>query len=123
MTSEEYKLLLKDRRWQMRRLYIFERDGWDCTNANCLTLNDPLCVHHKRYCDGLAPWEYPDEDLITLCDTCHKAVHGIVEFACFVACIICGAKIEAATCAGKDGCDSAWCEACAMEAEQGRVFA
>ncbi len=120
--SEAYKQLLKDKRWQMRRLYLFERDGWDCTNPNCPDLNAFLQVHHLRYCHGLLPWEYPDEDLVTLCETCHKAAHKITEPVYFVPCIACGAKIEAATCAGKDGCDSAWCEPCATKAEQGRVF-
>lgn len=34
-----------------------------------------LNVHHKYYVNGLNPWDYPDEDLITLCEECHKKRH------------------------------------------------
>lgn len=34
-----------------------------------------LNVHHKLYVKGRNPWEYMDEDLITLCIDCHRKVH------------------------------------------------
>lgn len=34
-----------------------------------------LNVHHKYYMQGLKPWEYPNDALITLCEDCHKKRH------------------------------------------------
>ena len=34
-----------------------------------------LNVHHKYYMQGLKPWEYPDDALVTLCEDCHKKRH------------------------------------------------
>lgn len=34
-----------------------------------------LHVHHKCYIFNRFPWEYPDEDLTTLCNWCHSKVH------------------------------------------------
>jgi hypothetical protein len=37
---------------------------------------DPLQVHHKAYREGKNPWESPDDELITLCSSCHKKEHS-----------------------------------------------
>ena len=34
-----------------------------------------LQVHHKKYFIGRWPWEYDDDDLISLCENCHQKVH------------------------------------------------
>ena len=34
-----------------------------------------LHVHHSYYIHNLLPWEYPEEDLQTLCQWCHLAFH------------------------------------------------
>ncbi len=34
-----------------------------------------LHVHHKYYVKGKLPWEYPNEALVTLCETCHFDFH------------------------------------------------
>lgn len=34
-----------------------------------------LNVHHKYYIQDRKPWEYPDEALITLCESCHQKMH------------------------------------------------
>jgi hypothetical protein len=70
-----YAELLKDPRWQKKRLEIMERDKWTC--QVCLDKESTLTVHHKSYkqdeCgEFLDPWEYDDSDLTTLCDECHK---------------------------------------------------
>ena len=36
-----------------------------------------LNVHHRKYRKGVQPWNYPNEDLTTLCVSCHQAEHGI----------------------------------------------
>jgi hypothetical protein len=77
MTREEYHELLKDGRWQRKRLEIMQRDDFKC--RECGTTND-LNVHHIRYIAGRKPWEYDNGDLVTLCGSCHKATHdGIVQ--------------------------------------------
>lgn len=73
MTKHEYGELLKDPRWQKKRLEIFERDGWRCVMCNAG--GDTLHVHHRRYVAG-APWDVDDNDLHTLCDGCHTMFHG-----------------------------------------------
>lgn len=73
----EYKELLRHPKWQRRRLEIMERDDWKC--LYCDAEDKPLNVHHKRYVTGRKPWEYPDHDLITLCDDCHGEVHRVTD--------------------------------------------
>ena len=34
-----------------------------------------LNVHHKLYVRGKKPWEYSEDHLITLCESCHKETH------------------------------------------------
>lgn len=34
-----------------------------------------LNVHHKKYIINRLPWDYNNEDLITLCNHCHKTEH------------------------------------------------
>ena len=76
MTKEEYRELRKDGRWQRKRLEIMQRDDFKC--RECGTTND-LNVHHIRYIEGRLPWEYDNGDLVTLCGTCHKALHEEVR--------------------------------------------
>ena len=72
MNKEEYRELLKDGRWQRKRLEVMQRDHFKCT---CCGTTSDLNVHHLRYIDGHKPWEYNNDDLITLCGKCHKEAH------------------------------------------------
>lgn len=74
--NNEYKELLKDGRWQRKRLEIMQRDGFIC--RECGTTSD-LNVHHTRYIKGRKPWEYDDDDLVTLCGSCHKRTHDNIK--------------------------------------------
>lgn len=69
----EYEWLLKDPRWQKKRLEIFQRDGFKCTK--CGDSYSTLHVHHFYYNFDLQPWEYPDDILTTYCDFCHLKAH------------------------------------------------
>lgn len=75
--TKSYSELLKDPRWQKKRLEIMERDNWSCLKCGC-GLNDgtPLNVHHKYYRKGRAPWEYDDSCYVTLCEKCHAKQHA-----------------------------------------------
>lgn len=68
MTS--YSDLLRDPRWQKKRLEILSRDDFTC--MNCADTTNTLHVHHRYYLNGHKPWEYPDTALTTLCADCHE---------------------------------------------------
>lgn len=67
-----YSDLLRDPRWQKKRLEILNRDDFYC--GKCFDGETTLHVHHKHYQHGKKPWEYNSDFLITLCKTCHEAV-------------------------------------------------
>jgi hypothetical protein len=65
-----YSELLRDPRWQKKRLEIMQRDEFSC--QNCGDGESILNVHHKYYVSGKKPWEYDNVSLITLCEDCHE---------------------------------------------------
>lgn len=64
-----YWELLKDPRWQRLRLEVMERAGFRC--EDCADHRKTLNVHHSYYLKNRAPWEYPSESLVCLCEDCH----------------------------------------------------
>lgn len=64
-----YARLLKDPRWQKKRLEIFERDGFAC--RVCGDKTKTLHVHHAVYFPGAKPWDYPNHLLLTMCEPHH----------------------------------------------------
>jgi len=73
MGNSNYKEQLNDPRWQQKRLRIMERDRFSCCccGLDFMTLN----VHHLYYLKDLKPWEYDDEAMVTLCESCHEFAH------------------------------------------------
>ena len=71
----DYTDLLRHPKWQKKRLEIMKRDSWSC--SACHAEDQPLNVHHRRYIRGRKPWEYSEQDLITLCDQCHDKTHAV----------------------------------------------
>lgn len=68
--------LLRDGRWQVRKTEIMKRDNFKCQNCGAeASKGATLNVHHIRYRRGAMPWEYNDDELITLCEACHKNTH------------------------------------------------
>jgi len=65
-----YSELLKDPRWQRKRLEVMQRDDFACRLCNDKTKT--LHVHHKRYVWRRDPWEYHADELETVCETCHE---------------------------------------------------
>ena len=59
--------------WQKKRLEIMQRDNFTCCKCGCT--HKELQVHHIKYIKGRKPWEYDNEDLITLCNDCHERHH------------------------------------------------
>src|ERR1041384_2592432 len=76
MANASYFELLRDPRWQRKRLEILQRDGWACTA--CRATDRQLHVHHNGYLKGKKPWEYEDWNLVTLCDDCHEKATGSI---------------------------------------------
>lgn len=72
-SQKTYFELLKDPRWQKKRLEILERDNFRC--KECGNDNSELHVHHKVYIRNRYPWDYHHLFLVTLCDDCHKKAH------------------------------------------------
>ena len=72
-----YEKQLKTKEWRAKREKILKRDGYKC--AYCGS-KSKLNVHHKYYNfypngKHVNAWDYPDDALITLCESCHKKVH------------------------------------------------
>lgn len=70
-----YSELLRDPRWQRRRLEIMNRADFSC--EQCRDKSSTLNVHHKIYRKGAPPWEYSDAELVCLCETCHEVEHHL----------------------------------------------
>ncbi len=68
-TRPTYAELLKDPRWQRKRLEILNRDDWTC--QRCGAEDKTLHVHHRKYGRGF-PWEIENGFLVTLCEACHE---------------------------------------------------
>ena len=75
--KKSYSDLLRDPRWQRKRLEIMQRDGFAC--AECGSADKTLNVHHRHYARGRAPWEYDNENLVTLCEDCHVEVSKLLD--------------------------------------------
>lgn len=70
MAAKTYWELLKDPRWQKKRLEVLNDANWTCEKCN--SVDKTLHVHHKLYEKGLKPWEYDNDILQCLCEDCHK---------------------------------------------------
>lgn len=70
-----YSDLLKDPRWQRKRLEVMEAAGFAC--ELCRATDKTLNVHHAKYVRGRKPWEYDRSELHCLCEGCHRSEHGI----------------------------------------------
>lgn len=62
--------LLKDPRWQKKRLEVLNRAGWEC--EYCGEKKDTFHVHHRYYVAHRLPWDYPDFCFQALCKACHE---------------------------------------------------
>lgn len=65
-----YSELLRDPRWQKKRLKILEYADWRC--QICGVSDRTLHCHHSYYRKGKLPWQYPDGSIIAVCDDCHE---------------------------------------------------
>lgn len=77
-----YAEKLKSPRWQKKRLEIFQRDEWTC--QFCGDKESQLSVHHILYKKDCDPWEYHNDYLITVCDSCHAEEEKLKDESDFV---------------------------------------
>lgn len=73
--ANNYSNLLRDPRWQKKRLLILERDNFTCTL--CMDSRTTLHVHHEAYLGN--PWDISDDKLRTVCLHCHDIIHAIPD--------------------------------------------
>ena len=62
-------------------MQIIRADGGMCCQCGRKEPDVVLQVHHKKYIPKRKPWEYPQEDLITLCKGCHAKEHNLLPNA------------------------------------------
>lgn len=74
----DYWKKLKDPRWQKKRLEILARDNFTCCDTGAT--EEELHVHHCYYAKG-APWETPNEYLLTLSVSAHEYRQGLEQRA------------------------------------------
>ena len=77
--ASAWAMQYRDSRWQKKRLEIMERDKWTCQSCAASGEGVTLNVHHAYYEAGKAPWEYPNQSLVTWCEDCHKARHWMMK--------------------------------------------
>jgi len=75
--KQNYKEQLSDSRWLRKKNEILERDNYTCQKCGATS---HLNVHHLSYEKDKRAWEYPNERLITLCQSCHENEHDIVTY-------------------------------------------
>lgn len=94
--KKPYIELLKDPRWQKKRLELFKLDGFQC--RDCGSKDNTLHVHHLYYEKGKNPWEYDFDVLITLCERCHERAPKINWQRAFLDLNLCEAELLDVAC-------------------------
>lgn len=68
---------LRDPRWQKKRLEVMQINEFHC--EICGDGESPLNVHHKAYFKNKEPWEYLNQQLSCLCESCHDQEHKNID--------------------------------------------
>lgn len=78
MTKEEYEVLLKSDYWKGFSYSLIKERNFTCEDCGRSFYNqrNKLQVHHLVYRD-INPWSYKPEEMVVLCEECHKRRHGI----------------------------------------------
>lgn len=67
----------KDPRWQKKRLEVMQAAGFAC--QNCGDTTSTLNVHHSIYYRDKSPWEYTNNLLRCLCESCHEDIEELTH--------------------------------------------
>ena len=82
MTKEEYEKLLRSDYWKGFSYSIIKERNFTCEDCGRRFYNqrNKLQVHHLVYRD-INPWSYKPEEMLVLCEDCHKKRHNILSGA------------------------------------------
>ena len=69
-----YSEQLKDEKWKAFRSFIFVVRGCKCEMCGA---TEKLQVHHPNYVKGRKAWEYTCNEVVVLCEKCHRKAHGL----------------------------------------------
>ncbi len=85
MTREEYERLLQSDYWKGYSYSLIKERNFTCEDCGRRFPNErnKLQVHHLVYRDA-NPWSYRPEELVVLCEDCHRKRHGFVPDSEFV---------------------------------------
>ena len=80
MTREEYERLLKSDYWKGYSYSLIKERNFTCEDCGRRFPNErnKLQVHHLVYRD-VNPWSYRPDEVVVLCEECHRKRHGIKE--------------------------------------------
>ena len=78
MTKEEYARLLNSDYWKGFSYSLIKERNFTCEDCGRRFHNErnKLQVHHLVYRD-INPWSYKPEEMVVLCEECHKKRHGL----------------------------------------------
>lgn len=79
MTKEEYEKLLQSDYWKGFSYSLIKERNFTCEDCGRTFYNqrNKLQVHHLVYRD-INPWSYKPEEMVVLCEECHKRRHGFL---------------------------------------------
>lgn len=78
--DERYKAYLKSDKWKQIAKKRMEIDGYTCQGCECKgTATNPLEIHHLSYRYIYHEESRIFEDLVSLCHSCHKTIHKVME--------------------------------------------
>ena len=80
MTKEEYEKLLQSDYWKGFSYSLIKERNFTCEDCGRTFYNqrNKLQVHHLVYRD-INPWSYKPEEMVVLCEECHKKRHGFIS--------------------------------------------
>ena len=78
MTKEEYQNLLQSDYWKGFSYSLIKERNFTCQDCGRSFYNErnKLQVHHLVYRD-IYPWSYKPEEMLVLCEDCHRRRHGL----------------------------------------------
>ena len=78
MTREEYEKLIKSDYWKGYSYSLIKERNFTCEDCGRQFPNErnKLQVHHLVYRD-VNPWSYRPDEVVVLCEECHRKRHGI----------------------------------------------
>lgn len=70
----KYNEQLKNPCWKAFRKFVFAVRGCKCEMCGSIV---NLQVHHPEYINGRKAWEYTCNEVVVLCEQCHRKAHGL----------------------------------------------